>query len=390
MTTEGVRTSWHVFCRVIDNFGDAGVCWRLARQLATVHRLDLTLWIDRPEVLARLVPPLATSARHDGVAVRAWTDAPAPLPPDAAVVIAAFGAELPPAVRESMRARSRPPIWINLEYLSAEDWVASHHGLPSPKPDGLIEHFFFPGFGDDTGGLLREPDLLAERDRFLADAPARVAWLASLGVQRQADERLMSLFCYPQADGAALLAALRASGTRWRVLVPDGVRASGLDAITVTVQPVPFLPQRDYDRLLWCCDANLVRGEDSVVRALWSARPFLWQAYPQQQAAHMAKVRALVARWHHDAHPSAAAAEANLQAHLAWNTQDKAVVLRSNEAGTGDVNEGQEVASTGSALRRWVDALPALGAAAGRWSASQAAPGADLASRLVRFVTDRI
>ncbi|HET9045379.1 MAG TPA: elongation factor P maturation arginine rhamnosyltransferase EarP, partial [Casimicrobiaceae bacterium] len=37
---------WDVFCKVVDNFGDAGVCWRLARQLVAEHDLAVTLWID--------------------------------------------------------------------------------------------------------------------------------------------------------------------------------------------------------------------------------------------------------------------------------------------------------------------------------------------------------
>ena len=38
--------SWDVFCRVVDNYGDAAVCWRLARQLADEHGARVRLWID--------------------------------------------------------------------------------------------------------------------------------------------------------------------------------------------------------------------------------------------------------------------------------------------------------------------------------------------------------
>jgi hypothetical protein len=73
-----------------------------------------------------------------------------------------------------MTARSRPPVWLNLEYLSAETWVAGCHGLPSPHPRlPLVKHFFFPGFDPRTGGLLRERDYDEKRRARFDDAAFR-------------------------------------------------------------------------------------------------------------------------------------------------------------------------------------------------------------------------
>jgi uncharacterized repeat protein (TIGR03837 family) len=394
---------WHLFCRVVDNLGDAGVCWRLARQLAAEHALDVTLWIDDLKALTRLAPETAVCRiGPDRVSVRHWDDAASFATLAADVVVAAFAADLPEPVRASMRMRPHPPAWINLEYLSAEPWVSTHHALPSPKPDGLIEHFFFPGFAPDTGGLLREAGLLDRRDRFSADVTARAGWLASLGVVPEAGERLLSLFCYPEARTHALLEALAMSGERWRVLVPAGVaptlaatshpdttavrtprtptttaaRAPSVPTTTSptgrrpAVQRIPFVPQQQYDRLLWCCDANLVRGEDSLVRALWSGRPFLWQAYPQDGHAHLPKVEALIGRWLDDARPAARAAAAFAAAQRAWNGDD---------AGHGT-----------DAIAQWLSEAAELDAAARRWGGTHDRPGDDLASRLVRFAADRL
>lgn len=57
---------------------------------------------------------------------------------------------------------------------------------------------------------------------------------------------------------------------------------------------LPRLTQRDYDRLLWSCDLNFVRGEDSLVRALWAGKPFVWHIYPQHDEAHHAKLDAFL------------------------------------------------------------------------------------------------
>ena len=46
--------------------------------------------------------------------------------------------------------------------------------------------------------------------------------------------------------------------------------------------------------MLWACDFNFVRGEDSLVRAIWAGKPFVWQIYPQDDNAHYAKLEAFL------------------------------------------------------------------------------------------------
>src|SRR5690606_21632978 len=140
-----------------------------ARELVARHGVAVRLWVDDWASFARLCPAVAgrSEAQVEGVEVRLWTSAFAAVDIEPAeVVIEAFACELPEAQVAAMARRSPPPLWINLEYLSAEDWVGGCHGLASPHPRlPLVKHFFFPGFGADTGGLLREAGLLAARDR---------------------------------------------------------------------------------------------------------------------------------------------------------------------------------------------------------------------------------
>ncbi|MEO7887531.1 MAG: elongation factor P maturation arginine rhamnosyltransferase EarP, partial [Polaromonas sp.] len=42
---------WDIFCKVIDNFGDIGVCWRLAADLASRGH-KVRLWVDDASALA--------------------------------------------------------------------------------------------------------------------------------------------------------------------------------------------------------------------------------------------------------------------------------------------------------------------------------------------------
>lgn len=280
--------------QVLDNYGDVGVCWRLARRLAALG-YGVSLWLDDLVRLRRLRPTIDTHRlvqALDGFTLRHWSADAAPQI-EAELVIAGFGCRLPEATLAQMAAMKPPPVWINLEYLSAESWVEHSHRLPSPHPRrALVEHFYFPGFTDATGGLLRECDLLAQRAAF--DAEQRSSFLAQLGVAVPSNSLLVSLFCYPSAPIESLLQVMQ-RGSPVLCLVPEGVTVLApipgerTTQGALTLQGIPFLGPDDYDRLLWSCDLNFVRGEDSAIRAQWAAQPMVWQLYPQLEQAHLLK-----------------------------------------------------------------------------------------------------
>ena len=300
------KLRWDIFCRVIDNFGDLGVCWRLACHLAGRGQA-VRLWADDPTALAWMAPHGAP-----GVEVRNWTTpiGMTGITPGE-VLVEAFGCEIDEAFvaeyAKTIRNKGQKCAWINLEYLSAEDFSARCHGLPSPVMSGpgrgLTKHFFYPGFTADTGGLLREPELIARQARF-----DRKAWLAELGLSWQG-ERLLSLFCYEPAGLGGLLRSLASDARLSRLLVTpgraaDAVRAeiSRMNALdprwnqqqTLSLFYLPPLSQLDFDHLLWASDVNFVRGEDSLVRALWAGKPFVWQIYPQHDGVHAHKLEAFL------------------------------------------------------------------------------------------------
>lgn len=287
--------AWDVFCRVIDNHGDLGVAWRLSADLAARGE-RVRLWVDDASALAWMAPD-----GQAGVQVVAWSD-PAPDIAPADVVVECFGCDPPPRFVRRMAAMDPAPHWINLEYLSAESYAERSHGLPSPvqvAPGRVLEkRFHFPGFTAASGGLLREPGLLDARHDFDRDR-----WLAAHHIAPLPGERLVSLFCYPNAALPALLSVLAAEPTL--LLVTPGAAASEVDAALGAMQSggalhsvkLPYLSQADYDRLLWSCDLNFVRGEDSFVRAQWAGRPFVWQAYAQSGDVHRTKVDAFLDRF---------------------------------------------------------------------------------------------
>jgi uncharacterized repeat protein (TIGR03837 family) len=287
---------WDLFCRVLDNFGDVGVCWRLACELA-VRGQQVRLIIDDPAPLSWMAP-----AGHRGVQVLPW---PGPAEPGD-VVIEAFGCDPPAAFVRAMAAMKPAPVWINFEYLSAESYVERSHGLLSPQRNGLEKWFFYPGFTGRTGGLLREHGLAQSRQHF-----DRRAWLAAQGLAPAAGERVVGLFCYDNLHVPQLLHELAREPTLL-LLTPGHAQRQVQDTPAgVRALRMPWLSQPDFDRLLWSCDLNFVRGEDSLVRAIWAGVPFVWQAYAQHDGAHLRKVQAMLQQW--SAPPEAAALW------LAWN-----------------------------------------------------------------------
>ncbi|EHR71146.1 hypothetical protein, PP_1857 family [Burkholderiales bacterium JOSHI_001] len=287
---------WDLFCRVIDNLGDAGVCWRLAADLAARGQ-TVRLWIDEPAPLGHIAP-----AGAPGVQVIPWTSTPPVVEPGDAVV-EAFGCDPPPAFVQAMAAQRPAPAWVNLEYLSAEGYVERCHGLPSPQMAGpgrgLLKHFFYPGFTPHTGGLLREPGLIAACEAFDRDA-----WLVQQGWARLPGEEVVTLFCYDNPALPALLQAL-AMGPPRLLLAAQGAAShqvqrllgAGLRSGSLRAVALPWLTQADFDRALWCADLNFVRGEDSFVRAQWAGAPFVWQIYPQDDGAHVSKLQAFLDRF---------------------------------------------------------------------------------------------
>ena len=313
-----MQLHWDIFCRVIDNYGDIGVCWRLARQLAAEHGRHVRLWVDDLASLYPLCPMLdikEPAQSHQGVQICHWTEN-AVFPSPADVIIEAFACEIPPAYLQAMALCERKPCWINLEYLTAEPWAEACHGMASPHPAlPLTKYFFFPGFTASSGGLLREARLLSDRDQRAA---------ANL----ESNRLEISLFCYDTAPVGELLSALAQSEMAVTCHVLQGKPLAAVNTHLAgrgpwqlgkaLIKPIPFMPIDDYDRLLWRCDINFVRGEDSFVRAQWAGKPFVWQIYPQDDDAHLIKLEAFLDRY---CRGMAADEEAAIRRlFMAWNT----------------------------------------------------------------------
>lgn len=377
-------TSLAIFCKVVDNFGDIGICWRLARQLQQEHGVAVTLWVDDLQSFRKICPEVVLNAdvqQVAGVNVCHWRDQGGVFSAAdvADIVIEFFGCDIPPGYIAAMAERNPRPVWLNLEGLSAEEWVEGCHTLPSPHPRlPLTKHFFFPGFTHKTGGLLHESSLEEQRQQFQSDQAAMAAFLAQFGVTPQEMASLKtSLFCYPHAPVSALFDAWQGGDAAITCLVPEGVAVDAIRTFlegearagavrtrgVLTVRVLPFVAQSDYDKLLWACDLNFVRGEDSFVRAQWADRPFIWHIYPQDENLHHKKLRAFLQRY-------AADIESLTALSLSWN---------------GASTEGLEDHAAWSGLwTRFREDMPKIACRAADWRQQVLANG-DLAANLLAF-----
>ena len=317
---------WDIFCQIVDNYGDAGVCWRLARALSrltsssinTVNSAEcddsrIRLFCDDLNVLNVIAH--GDAVRHGatlGIEVLPWSaaESPAVLASVGDVVIEAFACHLPTPYIEAMvqktseKPSTKQPIWINLEYLTAEAWADEMHLMPSPQNNGLNKYFYFPGFTPKTGGVL-----LGDWHEVTSTKETTPPNSLSLVLQScRPRSKKISVFNYKQAPLDAWLDSVNQAALAHGEIVDvllcadQNVSAATQAAFSSTDSAVkliqlPFIPQEDYDYLLSVCDINLVRGEDSFVRAQWAGKPFIWDIYPQSDLAHEVKLNAFLERY---------------------------------------------------------------------------------------------
>ena len=379
LASNAPKFKWDIFCNVVDNFGDIGVCWRLACNLAERGQ-TVRLWVDDVSPLAWMAPGAYPHVEvidcQNGIPKHNILDGN--LDTDLAlgdVLVDTFDCEFAinliaiKAINTPARgindtfSEQTIPLWLNLEYLTAESFAERAHTLPyvhrSGVAEGWTQRYFYPGFNERTGGLLREADLFARQKAFDRDA-----WLTQLLEQNNVGEpsfprrresmtttvdsrlrgnneiwenagtwdientRFISLFCYEPAALESLIDQLAVNKTKAPtcLLVTAGRATNAVKAIVkskkrlepayllprqLSILYLPQLTQLDYDHLLWSCDLNFVRGEDSLVRAIWAAKPFIWQIYPQHDGAHHAKLDAFLTMMD--------APESLKTAHKAWN-----------------------------------------------------------------------
>lgn len=352
-----------IFCNVIDNYGDAGVCLHLARTLSQ-QGFEVKLRCDQIAVLEKILNRQDLS--NPKLQIKPWLPFTQYTCPE--VIINAFNCRLDPVILKAIQQRAlfnsqqahsttqKPssntsqgapqepspaalklkaaPLVINLDYLSAEDWIEGCHGLTS-FADGITCYYYFPGFTAKTGGLNVEPEFIARCQEHLAKLSHRLSPLTVDSASLTASTAATAL---PAAQATAHQAAADSANSDAATTYPTvslfsyanpalmpllhgpacfkifaGLALDNVNQLLqlslapgerhelpgkLTLEALNMVQQSEYDQILLGSTCNLVRGEDSIIRAMHTGNPFLWQIYKQEENAHILKLESFLKRMH--------------------------------------------------------------------------------------------
>ncbi|MGN1357629.1 MAG: elongation factor P maturation arginine rhamnosyltransferase EarP [Succinivibrionaceae bacterium] len=304
------RTYWDLFCKVIDNFGDIGVTYRLAKELqhqgnkirifidnlSAFHQIEKQVHVNLP---VQIINNLEIYEWHDNFSDNI-------IPGD--VVIELFACHLP---ENYIKKISSETLWINLEYLSAESWVESCHLQPSID-HGKKKYFFFPGFTSKTGGVNFEDSYLHNSDNSSELIDNLESELFNCTKTPLNNILKVSVFTYESEYLLRIIEHFQPQDHKPLLFfIPEG-RFSTYAKNKGSLQPVaesihwlksssgnfvsffPMVGQNEYDKILRNCDINFVRGEDSFIRAQMASKPFIWHIYPQDENYHLEKLKSFL------------------------------------------------------------------------------------------------
>lgn len=320
-----MKNSIDLFCTVIDNYGDAGVTYRLAQIMIKIG-YTVNLFIDNFSVIKKLntnikdysinvqgissVQEIKEQQISQKLTLRYW------IPEDSTkyneeayrdfsytpsqIIIETFQCKLP---KEITKTFTHNTVWINLEYLSAEKWVEDCHKLQSFQINNIKKYFFFPGFTAKTGCLNYDENFAKiTKNEALCNTINEFKNDSNISEDIKKMFKVL-IFTYENKALIPLLRAIIKNRPNSIFFLPKGKSTQYLENNKIfnqllkdhpTVKTVKFemINQEKFDDLMKAMDLNVVRGEDSFAQANITGTPFLWHIYPQDEDTHLIKLKA--------------------------------------------------------------------------------------------------
>ena len=280
-----------IFCQVIDNYGDVGVAYRLAREFKRVYpNKKLRFVINQIEELNLI-------RKSENIEVILYKDI-SKIENSADLIIESFGCEIPKEYMDKALKKSK--LIINLEYFSAEKWVDDFHLQESFLGGNLKKYFFIPGLSEKSGGILLDNEFLERKKKVEAN---KEYYLEKFEIKEKYD-LIGSVFSY-EKNFDSLIEELKKLDKKIILLILSEKTQknfikyfdNGNHDDKIKFVKLPCFTYDKYEELLALCDFNLVRGEDSFVRALLLGKPFLWHIYPQDENTHIKKLESFLEKY---------------------------------------------------------------------------------------------
>ena len=280
-----------IFCQVIDNYGDVGVAYRLAREFKRVYpNKKLRFVINQIEELNLI-------RKSEDIEIILYKDI-SKIENSADLIIESFGCEIPKEYMD--KALKNVKLIINLEYFSAEKWVDDFHLQESFLGGNLKKYFFIPGLSEKSGGILLDNEFLERKKKVEAN---KEYYLEKFGIKEKYD-LIGSVFSYEKGFDSLIEELKKLDKKIILLILSEKTQKNfikyfdnGNNYDKIKFVKLPFFTYDKYEELLALCDFNLVRGEDSFVRALLLGKPFLWHIYPQDENTHIEKLESFLEKY---------------------------------------------------------------------------------------------
>lgn len=304
-----------IFCEIIDNYGDIGVVYRTAKELQKIFpKSKIRAFLNKLDEFKKINSQVLDlpSQNIDGIEYITFDylrdNANELL--TAQVIIEAFGCQIPKEYMEI--AYDNSELLINLEYLSAEDWIEDFHLQSSPLGRGKLKKvFFMPGFTEKSGGVIADSNYLERIQRVLENKEFYEKKYLS-DIEDRENKIIGTLFSY-EKNFTPLLEDLKKLNKDVVILAmgektQDSLRKilknfsiedfrNSLKYGKIEIRFLNFLNQEEYEELINIVDFNFVRGEDSFIRAVLTGKPYMWHIYCQEEYAHMDKIEGFLDKY---------------------------------------------------------------------------------------------
>ena len=304
-----------IFCEIIDNYGDIGVVYRTAKELQKIFpESKIRAFLNRLDEFKKINSQVIDlpSQNIDGIEYITFDylrdNANKLL--TAQVIIEAFGCQIPEEYIEI--AYDNSELLINLEYLSAEDWIEDFHLQSSPLGRGKLKKvFFMPGFTEKSGGVIADSNYLERIQRVLENKEFYEKKYLS-DIEDRENKIVGTLFSYEKnftplledlkkldKDVVILAMGEKTQDSLRKILKNFSIEdfRNSLKYGKIEIRFLNFLNQEEYEELINIVDFNFVRGEDSFIRAVLTGKPYMWHIYCQEEYAHMDKIEGFLDKY---------------------------------------------------------------------------------------------
>ena len=310
-----------ILCRVVDNYGDIGFVYRLARELSSLSSIEKTqirlIVSDLKSFNAMALPPgISTSLavqNYNGWKVIDWNACAEGkcefTEHTPKIILECFQCGRPEWLDEILfSAQTTQTVQIvNVEYLTAEDWADDFHLLKSGTRSALVKKInFMPGFTKKTGGLVLDKNFVSCVHSKTVALECLKKYASKKTVALIEDTNLFRVIAFSyernfENEARALSEFAKNSGRKVQVLLAPGLgnapfKKAAAAFKNISVYDLEYLPQLAWDALLTLADFSFIRGEDSFSRACLSGIPFVWHAYPQEEEFQLVKAAAVLKR----------------------------------------------------------------------------------------------